>query len=221
MSERKVLAVPQQNPEPMPMDMPMDMGMGGDMPMGDTNDPMMGGGMPPMDMGMQQNPYDTNFDAGVEADENADPKKYIQQLTGKLSQSLRNYNDGQPQADADLNKYVAGMIIKQAIDGLSPEDVQEVLGKVKSGEDIQEPQGNEPPMDMQPPMGDPNAQPPMDMGMGGQQPPQMEGRRRMDNRKLMRETMTTMFDNQEDNIQDDKRKSNRQYGYRSKPYVYR
>ena len=217
MSERKVLAVPQQNPEPMPM----DMGMGGGMPMGDPNDPMMGGGMPPMDMGMQQNPYDTNFDAGVEADENADPKKYIQQLTGKLSQSLRNYNDGQPKADADLNKYVAGMIIKQAIDGLSPEDVQEVLGNVKSGEDMQEPQGNEPPMDMQPPMGDPNAQPPMDMGMGGQQPPQMESRRRMDNRKLMRETMTTMFDNQEDNIQDDRRKSNRQYGYRSKPYVYR
>ena len=205
----------------MPMDDPM---MGGGMPpMGGPNDPMMGGGMPPMDnMPMQQNPFDTNFDAGVEADENADPKKYIQQLTGKLSQSLRNYNDGQPQADADLNKYVAGMIIKQAIDGLSPEDVQEVLGKVKSGEDMQEPQdGQAPPMDMQPPMGDPNSQPPMDMGMNGQQPPQMESRRRMDNRKLMRETMMTMFDDQEDNIQDDKHTSNKKGGYRTQPYMYR
>lgn len=184
-------------------------------------DPMMGG-MPPMDdpgMGGMppQNPFDTNFDAGVEADENADPKKYIQQLTGKLSQSLRNYNDGQPQADADLNKYVAGMIIKQAIEGLSPEDVQEVLGKVKSGEDMQEPQdGQQPPMDMQPPMGDPNAQQPMDPGMGGQQPPQMESRKRADNRKLVYETMP-MFDKEDDGIRDDKPKAKR-HSYKTLPF---
>ena len=202
------------------MDAPMGMmDMGGGMPpMGGSNDPMMGGGMPPMDMPTRQNPFDTNFDAGVEADENADPKKYIQQLTGKLSQSLRNYNDGQPQADADLNKYVAGMIIKQAIDGLSPEDVQEVLGKVKSGEDMQEPQGGqEPPMDMQPPMGDPNAQPPMDPGM---QPPQMESKRRADHRKLVYETIP-MHDNQDNNQQYDKRKRNTPGGYWEKPYSYR
>lgn len=108
-------------------EMPMDGQMGGEMPM----DSQMGGEMP--------NQFDTNFDAGVEADEATDPKKYIQQLTGKLSQSLRNYNSGQPQADADLNKYVAGMIVKQTIEGLSPDDVQDILTKVKSDDTEQQP----------------------------------------------------------------------------------
>lgn len=96
-----------------------------------------GGNMPLMDGGMPNdggNPYDTNFDAGVEADESTDPKKYIQQLTGKLSQSLRAYNENLPQPDADLDKYVAGMIVKQAIEGLSPEDTNDILNKIKGDE---------------------------------------------------------------------------------------
>ena len=53
------------------------------------------GQMPPMDMNNMgdNNEFDTNFDPGVEADEEQDPKKFIQQLTGKLSQSLRKYNE--------------------------------------------------------------------------------------------------------------------------------
>ena len=88
----------------------------------------MGGGfeqqgeetMPPMgDEGMKNNnEFDTNFDPGVEADEEQDPKKFIQQLTGKLSQSLRKYNENNGQPDVDLSKYVAGMITKQAMEGL-------------------------------------------------------------------------------------------------------
>lgn len=84
------------------------------------------------------NPFDSNFDAGVEADEESDPKRYIQQLTGKLSQSLRSYNSELPTPDADLNKYVAGMINKQAVDGLNDEDVKEILSKIK-GDDEEEP----------------------------------------------------------------------------------
>lgn len=84
------------------------------------------------------NPFDCNFDAGVEADEESDPKRYIQQLTGKLSQSLRSYNSELPTPDADLNKYVAGMINKQAVDGLNDEDVKEILSKIK-GDDEEEP----------------------------------------------------------------------------------
>lgn len=84
------------------------------------------------------NPFDSNFDAGVEADEESDPKRYIQQLTGKLSQSLRSYNSELPTPDADLNKYVAGMINKQAVDGLNDEDVKEILSKIK-GDDKEEP----------------------------------------------------------------------------------
>lgn len=110
-----------------PMDAQMPMGNGPEMP------PM--GDMPqPQDA---QNEFDTNFDAGVEADEEQDPKKYIQQLTGKLSQSLRKYTEDNGQPDADLNKYVAGMIVKQALDGLSQEDADEIIDKVKSDEDFE------------------------------------------------------------------------------------
>lgn len=80
------------------------------------------------------NSFDTNFDAGVDADENTDPKKYIQQLTGKLSQSLRKYNNNLPNPEVDLNKYVAGMILKQATEGLSDEDKKEIVGKVSDNE---------------------------------------------------------------------------------------
>lgn len=114
-----------------PMDMPQDMSgdnMGGNfMPQGD------GMGQMPMD---GQSEFDTNFDAGVEADEEQDPKKFIQQLTGKLSQSLRKYNDNNGQPDVDLNKYVAGMIVKQATEGLSQDDVDEIIQKVKADEDF-------------------------------------------------------------------------------------
>ena len=80
--------------------------------------------------------FDTNFDAGVDANEQEDPKKFIQQLTGKLSQSLRKYNKEQPQPDAELSKYVCGMIVKQAIEGLKPEDVEDIMKKIKSDDDF-------------------------------------------------------------------------------------
>ena len=118
-----------------PMDMSQDMGndMGGNfMPQDD-----MGGGMPPMDDGMGgQSEFDTNFDAGVEADEDQDPKKYIQQLTGKLSQTMQKYTTDNGQPDVDLNKYVAGMIVKQAMKGLSEQDAEEIINKVQSDEDF-------------------------------------------------------------------------------------
>ena len=92
--------------------------------------------MPTMDGSddIEQNQFDTDFDAGVDADENEDPKKYIQQLTGKLSQTLRNYNENLPKPDVDLNKYVAGMINKQATNGLNDNDIKEILDKLNSDE---------------------------------------------------------------------------------------
>lgn len=109
------------------------MAMGDEISNGDENlpfdDNMNGFGNQP-----EENQFDTNFDAGVEANEDEDPKKYIQQLTGKLSQKLRSYNENLPQPDADLNKFVAGMVVKQAIDGLSPEDTDDILNKVKNDE---------------------------------------------------------------------------------------
>lgn len=107
------------------------------MPMGDPNMGMENGEMG-MDMGgmedptMMQgvNPYDTNFDAGVEANEEEDPKRFIEQLSGKLSQSLRSYQEGLPKPDADTAKYAAGMVIKAALEGLSQEDVKDILAKL-------------------------------------------------------------------------------------------
>lgn len=111
---------PQEGGSLMP-DMGMEPGL--------ENEPM-GDGMG-QDMGNQ---FDADFDAGVEANEETDPKRFIQQLTGKLSQSLRKYNEGLPQPDADLNKYVAGMVVKQCVRGLSQEDVTDILNKLDNDE---------------------------------------------------------------------------------------
>ena len=114
---------------PPPMGDPMMQGdpNGGMPPMGDPN-----GEMPPMGYPLSQgdSEFDTNFDAGVDADENTDPKKYIQQLTGKLSQSLRKYNENLPKPETDLCKYVAGMILKQTTDGLTDSDKKDIIDKV-------------------------------------------------------------------------------------------
>lgn len=143
--------------------------------------------MPPMDnmgdngMGGE---FDTNFDAGVDASEETDPKKYIQQLTGKLSQSLRNYTNEQGQADAELNKYVAGMIIKQAIEGLNGDDVEDILNKVKSNDEIDNNESGDMPS---PEMNNDMALPQDDQSMEEPQPQQqmpMESVNRKNNKKI-------------------------------------
>lgn len=85
--------------------------------------------MPADDNG--QSEFDTNFDAGVEADEDADPKKYIQQLTGKLSQSLSTYNNENGD-DAELSKYVGKMIIKQAAKGLDDAGKKDLIKTINT-----------------------------------------------------------------------------------------
>lgn len=100
---------------------PNNMGLDNDM--NDFGD--MGGGD-----NSEEKSYDNDFDAGVEADEDSDPKRYIQQLTGKLSQKLRDYNESMGETDSDLNKYVAGMIVKQAVNGLDTKDRSEIIKKI-------------------------------------------------------------------------------------------
>ena len=128
------------------------------MPPPPMEDPMMqgdpNGNIQPMGDLMSQggSEFDTNFDAGVDADENTDPKKYIQQLTGKLSQSLRKYNESLPKPETDLCKYVAGMVLKQTTDGLTDGDKKEIIDKVNGSSDNATNMGDEnlPPMDNQP-----------------------------------------------------------------------
>lgn len=138
---------------------PFDMNGGGELPFNASQNGIT------QDVAMQYMPYmgneegeeqfDSNFDAGVDADENQDPKKFIQQLAGKLSQSLRTYNNELPKPDADLNKYVAGMVNKQATEGLTQDDIDEIMSKIKAdetenmddsseGQDEQESSGNMP-----------------------------------------------------------------------------
>lgn len=148
----------------MPPAPPMDMN-GGMPPMGNNM-------MPPADDGEN---YEADMNIDVEADENTDPEKYIQQVTGKLSQSLRKYNESLPQPDADLNKYVAGMINAQAVKGLSKEDADEIIKKIQDDtstpEQPQGDEGNDMPTDMQPPMqGDNEGMQPQ-----GNEPSMMEG----------------------------------------------
>ena len=102
----------------MPMDNPMP-------PMG-GNDPMMGGEQP---IGGMEDPM---MDSEM-GDEENDPKKEIQKLSGKLSQELRNYNNDQQSPDTDLNKYVAGMVIPQATKVMTSDEKAEVINKIKKG----------------------------------------------------------------------------------------
>ena len=82
----------------------------------------------------EENKYKADFDPKVSANEEEDPKKFIQQLTGKLSQSLRAYNNELPRPDVELNKYVAGMILKQSTDGLCEEDIKSIITKLKTAQ---------------------------------------------------------------------------------------
>lgn len=70
------------------------------------------------------------FDAGVEADEASDPKKFIEQLTGKLAQSLRDYNSDN--IDFDLEKYVLNSVISAShSEQMDPADQKDIFAKIK------------------------------------------------------------------------------------------
>jgi hypothetical protein len=127
-NERKVLKVgnSMQQPQMDPMGGdPNMMGGEGEIPMDNEMDPNM---MEP-EGGSE---FDTNFDAGVEADEDEDPKKYIQQLTGKLSQELGKYNNELGEPDIELSKYVGGMIVKQVAKNLDDKGRKELIKKINT-----------------------------------------------------------------------------------------
>lgn len=127
-NERKVLKVGSSQPQ-MPMNSmgadPSMMGGEGEIPMSDEIEPNTMG----PDGGSE---FDTNFDAGVEADEDEDPKKYIQQLTGKLSQELGKYNNELGKPDIELSKYVGGMITKQVAKYLDDSGKKDLIKKIKT-----------------------------------------------------------------------------------------
>lgn len=115
-------AMPQAPMDAAPMPQDSMMG-GGEMPMDNS--------MPPMDN--KQSEFDTNFDAGVEADEDTDPEKYIQQLTGKLSTTLNSFNSENGD-DSGLNKYVAKMIVKAATKNMDDAAKKEIIKAINTSE---------------------------------------------------------------------------------------
>lgn len=79
-------------------------------------------------------PFDNRpFDAGVEADEATDPKKFIEQLTGKLGQSLRKYTEEQGQPDFDLEKFAVNSLLSAThTSEMDEEDKKDIIKKVNT-----------------------------------------------------------------------------------------
>jgi len=83
-------------------------------------------------------PFDDEpFDAGVDADEEEDPKKFIQQLSGKLGQSLRDYEEGLDSPDFELEKFAINSVISATnTSEMDKEDQEDIIKKVEtSGSD--------------------------------------------------------------------------------------
>lgn len=85
------------------------------------------------DTGASDKPFDDEpFDAGVEADEESDPKKFIEQLTGKLGQSLRKYNEDQGEPDFELEKFAVNSLLSATHTGeMDAKDQKDIIKKVK------------------------------------------------------------------------------------------
>jgi len=76
---------------------------------------------------------DTPFDAGVEADEDEDPEKYIQQLSGKLGTTLRKYTEDKGSPDFDLEKFAINSVISATHTAeMDEEDQKDIIKKIKS-----------------------------------------------------------------------------------------
>lgn len=108
--------------------------------------PEIGSGEPNLDLGNDEVPGeipsddkpfdDTPFDAGVEADEDESPEKYIQQLAGKLGTTLRKYSEDKGQPDFDLEKFAINSVISAThTSQMDAEDQKDIISKIKnSGE---------------------------------------------------------------------------------------
>lgn len=79
-------------------------------------------------------PFDDEpFDAGVEADEDTDPKKFIEQLSGKIGQSLRKYTDEVGQPDFELEKFAINSLLSATHTAeMDEDDKKDIIKKVNT-----------------------------------------------------------------------------------------
>jgi hypothetical protein len=91
-------------------------------------------GVPAATPAADDKPFDDQpFDAGVQADEATDPKKFIEQLTGKLGQSLRKYSEEQGNPDFELEKFAINSVLSAThTSEMDPQDQGDIIKKVKS-----------------------------------------------------------------------------------------
>ena len=120
---------PAPTPDATPKDLPADLG---------------GAPSTPAEEPKSDKPFnDEPFNAGVEADESSDPKKFIEQLTGKLGQSLRKYSEAQGQPDFKLEKFAINSLLSAThTSEMPPEDQDDIVKKVKEAGKGDEPTEN-------------------------------------------------------------------------------
>jgi hypothetical protein len=95
------------------------------------------------DMEPSDKPFDDKepFDAGVEANEETDPKKFIEQLSGKIGQSLRKFTETQGQPDFELEKFAINSLLSAThTSEMDDNDKNDIIKKVNTaGNDSKEP----------------------------------------------------------------------------------
>jgi hypothetical protein len=115
------VAAPSVSPSPVSTEPVLgdeELNLGGEVPEESKNDK-------PFD--------DTPFDAGVEADEDEDPEKYIQQLAGKLGTTLRKYTEDNGEPDFELEKFAINSVISATHTAeMDNEDQKDIIKKIKS-----------------------------------------------------------------------------------------
>jgi hypothetical protein len=87
------------------------------------------------DMEPSDKPFDDKepFDAGVEANEETDPKKFIEQLSGKIGQSLRKFTETQGQPDFELEKFAINSLLSAThTSEMDDNDKNDIIKKVNT-----------------------------------------------------------------------------------------
>lgn len=121
---------PATAPEAAPAD---DLDFGGEPTPTDTEQPQ---GAPSSESPLDKEP----FDAGIDVDEESDPKKFIEKLSGKIGQSLRDYTKKQGQPDFELEKFAINSLVSAThTSEMDEEDRNDIIKKInKAGEDDSE-----------------------------------------------------------------------------------
>jgi len=104
-----------------------------DKPNQDFNDDLGGEDFGDFEDDSSEKPFDDEpFDAGVETSEDEDPKKYIEQLSGKIGQSLRDYTEKQGHPDFELEKFAINSLLSAThTSEMDEEDRNDIINKVE------------------------------------------------------------------------------------------